>query len=76
MERQESQQQRGRPARVAGQGFGGRRIGTIILVVLYALLGGDPSAIIGNLQSNNSQISTPIKRLPRNRNCGNSPRWC
>lgn len=43
------------------KGLVGGGIGTIILVVLYALLGGDPSAIIGNLQSNNSQISTPYQ---------------
>lgn len=43
------------------KGLVGGGIDTIILVVLYALLGGDPSAIIGNLQSNNSQISTPYQ---------------
>lgn len=48
---------RGSPAK----GLVGGGIGTIILVVLYALLGGDPSAIIGDLQPNNSQISTPYQ---------------
>lgn len=48
---------RGSPAK----GLVGGGIGTIILVVLYALLGGDPSAIIGDLQPNNSQISTPYE---------------
>ena len=43
------------------KGLVGGGIGTIILVVLYALLGGDPSTIIGDLQSNNSQISSPYQ---------------
>ncbi len=48
---------RGTPAK----GLVGGGIGTIILVILYALLGGDPSAIIGDLQPNNSQISAPYQ---------------
>jgi len=45
----------------ATKGLVGGGIGTIILVVLFALMGGDPSAIMDNLQSNNSQVSAPYQ---------------
>lgn len=45
----------------AAKGLVGGGIGTIILVVLFALMGGDPSAIMDNLQSNNSQVSAPYQ---------------
>lgn len=45
----------------ATKGLVGGGIGTIILVVLFALMGGDPSAIMDSLQSNNSQVSAPYQ---------------
>lgn len=42
-----------------GKGIAGGGVGTIIIVVLFLLLGGDPSTILNNSQLTNTEISSP-----------------